>query len=479
MGVAGLSRVVAVFSVIVVVVAIAAFFGGMYVGRPGAQAPAIQTVTIGSTVTVTRTITQTVMQTPTTPTQTQPSTPPISLPSKIVLGLAIPLSGRQAEEGKKGFWGIMAAVKWVNEVYGGVNLYGKKIPLEVKYYDDESKKENVISYTERLITVDKVHFLLSSYTSALVFAQATVAEKYKMLLVNVGGGSDTINQQGYKYIVSLWTPASRWMWMVYDALKSIDPGAKKISILYADDEGCRILGGGASAKAKELGFNVVYEKVYPAVINDFSPYITDLAKSGADALIVCAHLVNGQLFTKQLADAGVNFKLIAINPAPCIPSYYDALKILAEGIVCPSQWEPGVKYTPDLAKKMGVEWFGPTSDEFLPLLRSVTGDPNFMPSYHTGAGAAGVLLLVRAIELAQSLDPTAVREAFNKLRAMTLFGLFEIDPVTGMQIAHEMVLGQWQNGRFVVVWPPDVAEKKLYYPLPTWDEKKAGKTASY
>ncbi|PWV37505.1 MAG: hypothetical protein DJ555_01765, partial [Desulfurococcaceae archaeon] len=122
MGIVGLSRIVAVFSVIVVVVAIAAFFGGMYAGRPGTQAPAIQTVTVGSTVTVTRIVTQSVIATPTptTPTSTPTPTPPIALPSKIVLGLAIPLSGGQADAGKRVFWGIMAAVKWVNEVYGGV-----------------------------------------------------------------------------------------------------------------------------------------------------------------------------------------------------------------------------------------------------------------------------------------------------------------------------------------------------------------------
>ncbi|MEM2302316.1 MAG: hypothetical protein QXR14_08910, partial [Sulfolobales archaeon] len=62
--------------------AIAAFFGGMYAGRPGTQAPAIQTVTVSNIATVTRTITQTVMQTPTTTTQTQPPTPPMPLPSK-------------------------------------------------------------------------------------------------------------------------------------------------------------------------------------------------------------------------------------------------------------------------------------------------------------------------------------------------------------------------------------------------------------
>ncbi|MEM2301664.1 MAG: amino acid ABC transporter substrate-binding protein, partial [Sulfolobales archaeon] len=410
--------------------------------------------------------------------QTQPPTPPMPLPSKIVIGFPIALSGAQAESGRSGFRGIMAAVKWVNEVYGGVNLYGKKIPLEVKYYDDESKKENVISYTERLITVDKVHFLLSTYSGSLVFAEATVTEKYKMLLVNWGTSTDKMYTQGFKYVVNIRTHSSMFFLTALEALKSIDPGAK-VAVLYKEDEYGTEAGPGTIAKAKELGLNVVYTKSYPANINDFSPYIAELARVGADALIVTTHYVDARLITKQLADAGVNFKLIAMSIGPCLSEYYKTFETLAEGIVCPSPWEIGVKYTPDLAKRMDLEWFGPTIEEFMSLFSSVTGDPKILPDQHSGSAAAAVFLLVKAIEIAQSLDPSAVREAFNKMHLMTLLGEFKIDPATGKQLAHKMVLTQWQGGKLVIVWPSDAAEKKLYYPLPTWDEKRAGKTTTY
>ncbi len=37
--------------------------------------------------------------------------------------------------------GTKAIVKWVNEVYGGVEIAGAKVPLEYVYYDTGSKKE--------------------------------------------------------------------------------------------------------------------------------------------------------------------------------------------------------------------------------------------------------------------------------------------------------------------------------------------------
>ena len=164
-----------------------------------------------------------------TPTET--IAPPVAVPDRIVIGFTLPSSGAFSKEGQLALKGALAAVKWVNEVYGGVKVGGKRVPIEVKYYDDESKRDLVISLYERLITVDKVHFLLGTYTSTLVMAVAPVAEKYGMVFVNWGGASDLINKQGYKYVVTTWTQASRYMAPVLDLISSLDPTAKRVALI--------------------------------------------------------------------------------------------------------------------------------------------------------------------------------------------------------------------------------------------------------
>jgi branched-chain amino acid transport system substrate-binding protein len=86
-------------------------------------------------------------------------------------------------------------------------------------------------------------------------------------------------------------------------------------------------------------------------------------------------------------------------------------------------------------------------------------------------------MLVKAIEIAQSLDQKAVREAMNKMDILTFFGRLKIDPTTGKQIGHEMFATQWQGGKLKIIWPPEVATSKPVYPIPTWDEKRQGKEA--
>jgi len=463
--------------VIIAIVAIASFLGGLYIGSGSPSQLQVTTVTIQQRLTITSTFIQTIAPQAQT-TQVQALQTITRIPEKILIGFTIPLTGVHAETGKRGFWGIMAAVKWVNEVYGGVNLYGRKIPLEVRYYDDASNKDQVQAFTERLITVDKVHFILSTHSSPLVTAQAPVTEKYKYILINWGAATDYIYEQGYKYNIQVVTPASKYQVQAVEALKAIDPGVKKVAFIYRDDELNKPSCLTAAARARELGFQVVYEKSYPLDIRDFIPYIVDLARSGAEALIACSYTEDGLTLAKQLADSGVNFKMISMNQAPCIQRFYDNLGKLAEGIICASQWEPGVRYSPQLARSMGIEWFGPTKEEFIDLFTRISGDPKLL-SYHAAMAAAGVLVLLKAIETAQNLDQDAVRQAFNRLHMLTFFGVFKIDPATGKQAGHDMVLGQWQNGRFVAVWPQGAAETRLYYPLPTWDEKRAGKTASY
>jgi branched-chain amino acid transport system substrate-binding protein len=82
------------------------------------------------------------------------------------------------------------------------------------------------------------------------------------------------------------------------------------------------------------------------------------------------------------------------------------------------------------------------------------------------------MILQHAIEKAGSLDPEKVVEALNETDVTTFFGhiKFATDPSHhGLQVAHEMVLAQWQptNGQLErqVVWPAAARSASLIYPI--------------
>lgn len=402
---------------------------------------------------------------------------PTSTPAadKVLLGYAETLSGEHSKAGAQSSWGVKASVKWINEVHGGLTINGKKVPLEYKLYDNESKKEGATSLIERLISVDKADAIIAPYSAGLTMAGAPIAEKYRKVYLSHGGSSNRIFEQGFRYAVLLVTPASDFQMGALEMFQKIDPKAKRLALVFEDDEFARMAYQGAEEHAKKLGYEIVFKRTYPNNVTDLTPLLSDLKASKPDLILGGGHFADGQLFTRQLADLDINVKGFSLIVAVSLPAFYEALGAKAEGVVGPSQWEFGVKFSPEEAKKTGLEWYGPTNEEWVKLVKGFSGTEN--PNYHAAEAGAAPLIYARAVELANSVDSDKVREALNKLNLMTYFGGFKIDGNTGLQTAHSMVTVQWQNGKRVIVWPPEAATDKPYYPMPTIAEKAAGKKA--
>jgi branched-chain amino acid transport system substrate-binding protein len=132
------------------------------------------------------------------------------------------------------------------------------------------------------------------------------------------------------------------------------------------------------------------------------------------------------------------------------------------GVTAPSQWEVQVSYKPD---------FGPTTPDFI---KAYKDKYNAQPDYHAAAGYTQGSILQHAIEQAGSVDPDKVAAALNATDVTTFFGhvKFSTDPGShGLQVAHQMVLAQWQQGTDgklgrQVVWPDEAKSGDLLYPIP-------------
>lgn len=385
-------------------------------------------------------------------------------PEKMVVGHSVCLSGKYAKAGEQAYGGIKGIVKWVNDVYGGVDVAGEKVPLEYIYYDCESKKEGVTSLLERLITVEKVHFLLAPYSSGLTLAGAPVAEKYGMVYMDHGGASDRIFQQGYDYIVQTIGPATRYHVGTLDMIHKVDPTAKEVALVYEDSEFARMTLKGAEEHAKKLGFEVVFKRTYPKGVTDLTPLLSDLKTTKPQIVIGGGHYEDGQLFCKQMGDLEINVKALSLVASATLPAYYEALGTLAEGVMGPSHWEYGVTYSAEGAGKVGLDWIGPSQDEFVELFKEALGK-EVVPDYHAAEAGAAILALVKAIEIANSLDSDKVRSALGELEFMSFYGGWDVDE-TGLQIGHLMVDMQWQSGKRIIVWPPEAKVGDVLYPKP-------------
>jgi branched-chain amino acid transport system substrate-binding protein len=399
----------------------------------------------------------------------------LAVPHQIVIGHPACLSGKHTKAGEQAVGGIQAIVDWVNTAHGGVTVEGNKVPLEYIYYDSESRKDAVTSLITRLITADKVDAIMAPYSSGLTLRGAPVAESRQMLYMDHGGANDEIFQQGFQYVVQTIGPASRYHEGTLDMIQTVDPQAKRVALAYEDSEFARMVMAGTEAQARKLGLKIVFKRTYPKNVTDLTPLLSALKGSNPEFVIGGGHFEDGQLFNRQMADLGIDVKALSLIAAATLPAFYEALTHMAEGVMGPSHWEYGVKYSEGEAKRIGLSWFGPSQDEFVELFKKALGR-DIMPDYHAAEAGAAVLSYVLAVEKANSVDTTKVRKALADLEFMSFYGGWDIDE-TGLQVGHSMVDVQWQMGRRVIVWPPEAQTGRLAYPMPTFAEKAKGKMA--
>ena len=94
---------------------------------------------------------------------------------KIVIGAARPVSGVNSFFEENAFG--PAYKLWVQDVNaaGGINVAGKKLPVEMKVYDDQSDLDTSLRLLTKLMEEDKVDFVFAPTSTAFLFAAAGVA----------------------------------------------------------------------------------------------------------------------------------------------------------------------------------------------------------------------------------------------------------------------------------------------------------------
>jgi branched-chain amino acid transport system substrate-binding protein len=349
---------------------------------------------------------------------------------------------------------------WRDEVNaaGGIKVGDKHYKVRFATYDDQSQGGRVQQLYTRLIVQDKSQFLFGPYSSGLSATAAVISEQYGKLMIITGGAEAKTLELGNKYLVQILSPAADYLAGAIRALEVKNPHAK-VALVYSDDPFSKAVAVAARKLAKERGLSVVLDEAYAPNTTDFSPIINKVVSASADALVGGGHYADGATLARQLHDQKANLKYISLLVAPDSPQFAD-LGAAAYGITVPSQWEIQATYKPD---------FGPTGAAFAKAFKEKF---KIAADYHSALGYAGGLLLQHAIEQSGSIDTDKVVAALNAMDVTTFFGRFKIatDPGHhGLQVAHEMVLAQWQkkNGQLEreVVWPKEAQTADLIYPL--------------
>lgn len=219
----------------------------------------------------------------------------------IKVGAAVSDTGKFAIEGlstKRGY------EMWVDQVNarGGIDVAGTKRKVEVIYYDDQSEPETTVKLIQRLISQDKVDFLLGPYSSGLTIAASSIAAKYKKIMFAGAAAGNSVFDHRNEYVFSPLSLTTAYTPSGLDALKA--KGVKSIAVMHTDDAPMTDIRNATVKYAESIGLKVVSIQTVPTDAADLTGAMRQIQAARPDAFVEAGSTLIGMLATRTMRDIG-------------------------------------------------------------------------------------------------------------------------------------------------------------------------------
>jgi len=333
---------------------------------------------------------------------------------RLRVGVCLSLSGRFSPFGQQAARGLRV---WAS-------LDGE---ADVLIEDDGSDVRRLQALLSRVAA--RCDLLLGPYSTVLMRAAGDMAAESGWLLWNHGGSGDDVETAHPGHVVSVLTPASRYMEPFLSHLAAQAGSGQELRIAHGKGRFGRQVAGGAEACARRMGFRHVRLGAVAAILADDLPEDWILITAGtfeedAEAVIRARGLTRAPRVTCAVAAGVREFSSAVERP---------------DGIFGVAQWFQGGDHEALL---------GPAERDFLDEYHAAAGE---LPDYPAVQAAAAASVAVHCARLAGRTDREALWPAATDLETSTLFGPFKIDPATGAQIHHRTVLLRWTDGELKIL----------------------------
>jgi branched-chain amino acid transport system substrate-binding protein len=347
----------------------------------------------------------------------------------IKIGFCMSQTGGLAGGGKSA---LLAIEIWKDEINAKGGLLGR--PVDLVYYDDQSNHAVVPGIYNKLLDVDKVDFVISSYaTNQIVPAMPIVMQRGLLFMALFGTGvNDSFHYDKYFQILPNGKEgkiaASRGF---LETAMTMNPKPQTIAIAGADAEYAQNVLIGARENIKRIGLKIVYDRSYPPNTVDYGPIVRSIQATDPDVVFIASYPPDSVGIVRAANEIGLSPRMfgggmvgLAFTPIKA------QLGPLLNGIVAvdvyvpePTMKFPGVedflKRYQERAAKAGVDPLG-----------------YFLPPY----AYAEMQVLGEAISAARTLDQAKLATYIHATKFSTIVG--------DVKFADN---GEWENSRMLYV----------------------------
>jgi branched-chain amino acid transport system substrate-binding protein len=384
----------------------------------------------------------------------------------IRIGHTLPLSGGLAGNGKPAF---LAHRLWVEEINAKGGLLGRKV--ELVNYDDQSNPAQVPALYTKLLDVDKVDLVVSSYATALIAPAMPVVIAHGVAFVTLFG-SATNDAFNYERTVSINPVGGRmqedFAKGFFDIAMSADPRPKTVAIAGLDSDFLQRSMQSARTQAKNAGLDIVYDKSYPPSTVDYGPIVRAIQAAKPDVVYFASYPPDSVGLLKATNEAKLTATVLGGGMiGPQITAIKAQFGPQLNNLLC---WDV---YAPEPTLKFpGVEAF---LERYRAAAASEKVDP--LGLYAPPLAYAQMQVLEQAVSRVGKIDHAAIGADFHANTFPTIIGDLKFD-ANGEWVNERNLYVQYQGvkgndieqfkkaGTQVILYPEQYKSGKLLTPFP-------------
>ncbi len=354
--------------------------------------------------------------------------PGLAATREAKIGFAFSMTGGSAAAyGATQKNGVDLAIEQLN---GAAGSEGWKIaPV---FDDDAGTPQQGINVFRKFINGDEVSLIMGPTLSNTAKIADPIAQREGVPVLGISNTAQGITEIGDFIFRDSLTEAVVIPYTIRVVREKF--GIAKVALLYGNDDAYTKAGYDAFKDTLDkAGIKILSEQTFGKGDRDFSAQLTQIKSQNPDAVIVSALVEEASGIVSQARRLGISSSIPIIGGNGFnSPSFIKNAGEAAEGVIVGSSWNGTSS--------------NPLNREFVETYSKKYGAP---PDQFAAQAFAGVHIVYRAIQNANSNRRAAIRDALAKIRALdTVLGKFSF--TEGRDADYTPVVQVVKDGRFVV-----------------------------
>jgi branched-chain amino acid transport system substrate-binding protein len=391
--------------------------------------------------------------------------PAIAQNKPLTIGFSMNMTGPLAPNGKAA---LLAAQIWEEDINSKGGLLGR--PVKLVYYDDQSNPSNIPGLYTKLLDVDKVDIIGSSYATNMIAPAMPIVMQHDRTFFSLLGLAVNSEFHYPRYFSMTPTGGPKPKESFVDGFLELaaeqNPKPTTIAMAGADAEFPRNGMDGARNVIKRLGMKLVYDKTYPPNTTDYTPVVRAMAATNPDIFLAMSYPADTVGLIRASHEVGFKPKIFG---GGMVGLQATAIKTqlgpLLNGIVVYDFWLPWAGFASDEGKEFLKKYQAKSAEAGVDLLGY------YLPPF----SYARMQVIEQAVKATGGTNDEKLAEFCRKNTFKTVVGDVAFNDQGEWATAQVMsVQFQGVNGNGVdqfkdpktevILWPKKYATGKIIYP---------------